>query len=154
MHFWYICITFSIFNVISEEFKFSKVFWTRSTFNALILQSLIFLVKSTLILLVFKNTKKNQNWQKNKEVEGPMCFGDQVTLPINRGHNTHKRGKKFTRGQFKDKIKGKQKILTSHSKKKKLVATPCPVFLFTPLASCPSSRSSPSPESRHPCSCT
>jgi len=32
--FWYICIIFSIFNVISEEFKFSKVFWTRSTFNA------------------------------------------------------------------------------------------------------------------------
>jgi len=33
---------FSIFNVISEEFKFSNVFWTRSTFNALILQSMIF----------------------------------------------------------------------------------------------------------------
>jgi prolipoprotein diacylglyceryltransferase len=49
---------FSIFNVILEEFKFSKVFWTRSTFNALILQSLIFLVESTLILLAFKNTKK------------------------------------------------------------------------------------------------
>jgi hypothetical protein len=33
---------------------------------------------------------------KNKEVEGPMCFGDQATLPINRGHNTYKnRGEKF-----------------------------------------------------------
>jgi len=30
----YICIVFSIFNVISKEFKFSKVFGTRSTFNA------------------------------------------------------------------------------------------------------------------------
>jgi len=33
---------------------------------------------------------------KNKEVEGPMCFGDQATLSINRGHNTYKnRGEKF-----------------------------------------------------------
>jgi hypothetical protein len=38
--FWYICINFSIFNIITEEFKFSKVFWTRSTFNVL-----IFLIK-------------------------------------------------------------------------------------------------------------
>ena len=68
---------FSIFNIISREFKFSKVFWTRSTFNALILQSLIFLVESTLILFFFKIQKKR--------VEVPMCFGDQTTLPINRG---------------------------------------------------------------------
>jgi len=59
LHFWYICIIFSIFNIISEEFKFSKVFETRSTFNAIILQSLIFLVESTLILLVLKKYKKN-----------------------------------------------------------------------------------------------
>jgi len=32
----------------------------RSTFNALILQSLIFFVESTLILLAFKNTKKKR----------------------------------------------------------------------------------------------
>jgi hypothetical protein len=49
MHSWYICIVFSIFNVILEEFKFSKVFWMCSTFNMLILQSLIFLVESMLI---------------------------------------------------------------------------------------------------------
>ena len=29
-----------------------------------------------------------------------MCFGDQATLPINIGHNTHKKGKQLTRGQF------------------------------------------------------
>jgi len=58
---------FSIFNVILEEFKFSKVFWTRSTFNALILQSWFF-VESMLILLSLKNkkNKKNQNLQKKK----------------------------------------------------------------------------------------
>jgi hypothetical protein len=33
IYFWYICIVFSIFNVISKEFKFFKVFRTRSTFN-------------------------------------------------------------------------------------------------------------------------
>jgi len=46
--FWYICINFSIFNVISEEFKFSKVFWTYSTFNAL-----IFLIWFFLFFFVF-----------------------------------------------------------------------------------------------------
>jgi hypothetical protein len=62
MHFSYIDIVFSIFNVISEEFKFSKVFWTRSTFYALILQSLIFLIKSTLLSFVFKiNLKLKKN---------------------------------------------------------------------------------------------
>jgi hypothetical protein len=35
---------------------------------------------------------------KNKEVEGPMCFGDQATLPINRDHNTHKRGEENLQG--------------------------------------------------------
>ena len=79
MYFWYICIVFSIFNVISEEFKFSKVFWTRSTFNTLILQSLIFLVELTLILLAFKN-KKNQKLQKKKRKEGKEkeMFRDQI----------------------------------------------------------------------------
>jgi hypothetical protein len=38
---------------------------------------------------------------KNKEVEGPMYFGDQATLLRNRGCNTHKkRGRKFTRVNF------------------------------------------------------
>ena len=67
MHFSYIDIVFSIFNVISEEFKFSKVFWTRSTFYALILQSLIFLIKSTLLSFVFKINlkKKKKTWGTN-----------------------------------------------------------------------------------------
>ena len=77
IYFWYIYIIFSIFNTISKEFKFSKVFWTRSTFNALILQSLIFLVESTLILIAFKNTKKIWKikiYQKKRKgkVEGPI----------------------------------------------------------------------------------
>jgi len=74
MHFWYICIVLGIFNVISEEFKFSKVFWMRSTFNALILQSLIFLIESTLVLFVFKiNTKykKKKSWGTNMIVTKP-----------------------------------------------------------------------------------
>jgi hypothetical protein len=58
--------------------------------------------------LVSKNTKKkkkNQNLQKNKKVEGPMCFRDQATLPINRGHNTHTHTHTHThqKGQFRDK---------------------------------------------------
>jgi hypothetical protein len=56
-----------------KEFKFSKVFQTRSTFHASFLKSLFFSFKSTLILLVFKKYKKikqNQNLQK-KKVEGP-----------------------------------------------------------------------------------
>ena len=75
MHFWYICIVFSIFNVISEEFKFFKVFWTLSTFNTLILQSLIFLIESTLVLFVFKiNTKykKKKSWGTNMIVTKPL----------------------------------------------------------------------------------
>jgi hypothetical protein len=50
------------------------MFGTRSTFNALFLKSLIFLIESMLILLVFKKykkNKKNQNLQK-EEVEGPI----------------------------------------------------------------------------------
>jgi hypothetical protein len=37
-----------------------------STFNALFLKSLIFLIESILILLIFKKNKKNQNLQKEK----------------------------------------------------------------------------------------
>ena len=47
-----------------KEFKFLKVFRTRSTFHASFLKALIFLIESTLILLVFKKYKKNQNLQK------------------------------------------------------------------------------------------
>jgi hypothetical protein len=57
-----------------KEFKFSRLFGTRSTFHPSFLKSLIFLIESTLILLVFKKykkIKKNQNLQK-KKVEGPI----------------------------------------------------------------------------------
>jgi len=56
MFFYYICIIFSIFSIVSKEFKFSKVFWTRSTFHALFSKLLIFLIEVTLILLVFGKT--------------------------------------------------------------------------------------------------
>jgi len=52
-----------------KEFKFSRLFGTRSTFHPSFLKSLIFLIESTLILLVFKKykkIKKNQNLQKKK----------------------------------------------------------------------------------------
>ena len=52
----------------------------RSTFNALILQSLIFFVESTLILLAFKNTKK----KRKGKVEGPVWIPSNI-LPINTG---------------------------------------------------------------------
>jgi len=54
-----------------KEFKFSKVFGTRSTFHASFLKSLIFLIESTLILLVFKKykkLKKNQIYKKRKKL--------------------------------------------------------------------------------------
>jgi len=73
MYFWYICIIFSIFKAISKEFKFSKVFWTRSTFNALILQSLIFWVdvdiarfKKYKKMRKIKITKKKRRKEKEK----------------------------------------------------------------------------------------
>jgi hypothetical protein len=49
------------------------VFGTRSTFHASFLKSLIFLIESTLILLVFKKykkIKKNQIYKKKKESWG------------------------------------------------------------------------------------
>jgi len=47
-----------------------------------------------LILLVFKKYKEieKSKFAKNKEIKGSMCFGDQTTLPINRGHNAKKGG--------------------------------------------------------------
>jgi hypothetical protein len=50
---------FRIFSIVLKEFKFSNMFGTRSTFNALFLKSLIFLIESMLMSLVLKkNTKK------------------------------------------------------------------------------------------------
>jgi len=65
MHFWYICIIFSIFNVISEEFKFSKVF--------LILQSSIFSYWVDVDIARFKNTKKNN--KKKIKIEKRKSWG-------------------------------------------------------------------------------
>jgi len=60
---------------VSKEFKFSKTFGTHSTFNALFLKSLIFLIESMLMCSFLKiqkkKYKKNQNLQK-KKVEGPI----------------------------------------------------------------------------------
>jgi hypothetical protein len=62
--------SFLVFSTSSKkEFKFSKVFGTRSTFHASFLKSLIFLIESTLILLVFKKykkIKKNQIYKKKE----------------------------------------------------------------------------------------
>jgi hypothetical protein len=83
LHFWYICIIFSIFDVISEQFKFSKVFGTHSTVNALILQSLIFLVESTLILLILKKYKKNMKieiYKKQRKEKKKKSWG--ISLKI------------------------------------------------------------------------
>ena len=70
MHFWYICIVFSIFNVISKEFKFLKVFGTRSTFNASFLKSLIFHIESMLIFARFQKYKKNKKDQNLQTKRG------------------------------------------------------------------------------------
>jgi hypothetical protein len=54
----------------------------RSTFNASFLKSLIFLIKSTLILLVFKkkiqNTKNKKNQNLQKERSRVTMFEDQT----------------------------------------------------------------------------
>ena len=63
---------FRIFNINSKnnEFKFSKVFGTRSTFSVLFLKSLIFLIRGDVDK---KNKKKLRRikFTKKKEVEGP-----------------------------------------------------------------------------------
>ena len=99
MQFWYICIVFSIFSIVSKEFSFSKVFWTRSTFNVLILQSLIFLLESTLVLFVFKiNSKKKKTWGTNVLVSKPhFSYKYQSTVK--------KRGKRKFWGNSKEKKK-------------------------------------------------
>jgi len=61
---------FSIFSIVSKEFKFSKIFGTRSTFHASFLKSLISRIESMLIFARFqkyKKIKKNQILQKKKE---------------------------------------------------------------------------------------
>jgi len=59
--------SFLVFSTSSKkEFKFSNVFRTHSTFHASFLKALIFLIELTLILLIFKKYKKNQNFEKKK----------------------------------------------------------------------------------------
>jgi hypothetical protein len=62
---WYVDIVFSIFSVNSKEFKFSKVFWTYSTFNVSFSKLMIFLIWVDIDKKNPKN-KKNQNLQKEK----------------------------------------------------------------------------------------
>jgi hypothetical protein len=77
-----------------KQFKFSNVFWTRSTFHASFLKALIFIIESTLILLVFKKYKKNQNLQK-KESWGTN-FEAQATFYLKIWvHNSQKGGGNF-----------------------------------------------------------
>jgi len=93
----YIFASFLAFSTSSKkEFKFSKVFGTRSTFHTSFLKSLIFLIESTLILLVFKKlqkNKKNQNLQK-KKVEGPILKPEQ-NFTYKYGLKTQRRGGHF-----------------------------------------------------------
>jgi len=65
--------------------------------NALILQSLIFLIESTLVLFVFKiNTK----YKKNKRVEGPIWLWPSHSSPINTNLQwKKKREEKILRGR-------------------------------------------------------
>jgi len=57
--FFNIFASFLAFSASSKkEFKFLRVFRTRSTFHASFLKSLIFFIESTMILLVFKEHKK------------------------------------------------------------------------------------------------
>ena len=61
-------IYFHHFSIVSKEFKFLKILGTRSTFNALFLKSLIFLIESMLILFVFRNIQKiREEREKSRE---------------------------------------------------------------------------------------
>ena len=96
IHFWYICIVFSIFHVVSKEFKISKVFQTHLTFHASFLKSVIFLVESTLILLIFQKTKhknkKNQNFKKIKKLRDQYVCGHATLLLQILVYTTHTEG--------------------------------------------------------------
>jgi choline kinase len=70
---------FSIFSIVSKEFKFSKIFGTRSTFHASFFKSLISCIESMLIFARFqkyKRNKKNQNLQKKRKREGKEKLRD------------------------------------------------------------------------------
>jgi len=71
------CASFLAFLTSSKKknLSFHRFFGTRSTFHALFLKSLIFLIESTLILLVFKKIQKKTGKikiYKKKRVEGPI----------------------------------------------------------------------------------
>jgi len=61
---------FIIFSIVSKEFKFSKIFGTRSTFNASFLKSLIFHIESMLIFARFQKYKKNKKDQNLQTKRG------------------------------------------------------------------------------------
>ena len=87
--------SFLAFSTSSKKnFKFSKVFRTRSTFHISFLKSSIFLIESTLILLVFKKyktIKKNQIYKKKKKLRDQF-WGPSNILPINIGPQLTQRG--------------------------------------------------------------
>jgi len=63
----YIFASFLAFSTSSKkEFKFSEVFERVRLFTRCFLKSLIFLFESTLILLVFKKTRKIKIYKKRK----------------------------------------------------------------------------------------
>jgi len=113
MYFWYICIIFSIFKAISKEFKFSKVFWTRSTFNALILQSLIFWVDVDIARFKkYKKNEKNQNYKKKekkrkRKVEGPVWKPRNISSINTMLQWNNEGGEKFTHGERREKLRGR-----------------------------------------------
>ena len=105
--------SFLAFSTLSKkEFKFSNVFWTRSTFHALFLKALIFLIKSMLILLVFKKYKKKQEKSKftKKRKLRDQFWGPSNILPIYSSlPHTHKRGGEGKSWKKKKKTKPKPK---------------------------------------------
>jgi hypothetical protein len=76
-----------------KEFKFSNVFRTRSIFHASFLKALIFLIESTLILLVFKKIEEKTRKIKiyKKKVKGPILRPKQHFI-YKYGSTTHIRG--------------------------------------------------------------
>jgi hypothetical protein len=88
-----------------KEFKFSKVFETRSTFHASFLKSLIFLIESTLVLLVFKKYKKLRKIKiyKNKIKLRDQFWGSSNILPINSCLQHPSRGGAILKEKYKKK---------------------------------------------------
>jgi hypothetical protein len=70
---------FSIFSIVSKEFKFSKILGTRSTFHASFLKSLISRIESMLIFARFQKYKKIRKikiYKKKRKREGKEKLRD------------------------------------------------------------------------------